>query len=164
MKAIEINGEIKTYGKIPSEWNGVLNYNSASNIEQQELDGWKQVELPQYDGRTHRLGEYYDNGTVVTKDAIQLSNEQIAQNVANELGSYLDEVYPLWERIKHTAYGSECMLAMIQQQPYDADKLSMVQELLDWVTRCRNSAEDMVTELYTNGTIPSFEFEQRPVL
>ena len=78
-------------------------------------DGWKDVVIADHNPLTHRLGDIELQGDVYTHPIIQLDNETIINNVSEQLGDYLDEEYPLWERIKHTAYGSEAMLAMIQE-------------------------------------------------
>lgn len=128
-------------------------------------------ERPIYDYRTHRI-ERVETYTVaigellpiwrVTYELHKLSNEDIQANVEQVLGDYLDKVYPLWERIKHTSIGSESMLAMIQGLEYDADKLAYVQGQLDWVTLCREEAKDQITALYVDGILPTFNFTERP--
>ena len=162
MVAIYTDGEIKRYGKIPAVWNGIINYNSDNNIEQQQVDGWKPLVTPEYNYRIEKLGDIVLDGEVYKYTVEPLPVETVVENVQDELGSYLDDVYPLWERIKHTAYGSEAMLAMIQGTEYDVDRLAMVQNLLAWITRCRKDAENQINEFVNNGVIPSFEFEARP--
>lgn len=163
MVAIEIEDIITQFSKIPSTWNGILNYNSVNNIEQQVLDGWKDVIIPDYNYLIEKLSELKLSKGVYTKDKIPLSNEAIKINIEQLLGSHLDESYPLWERIKHTSISSEYTLSIMQGVDYDSDKLTYIQGQLDWVTRCRIEAKKMITDLYENKIIPSFEFEKRPV-
>ena len=158
--------------------NKTVNYPNRSLVPLINHNGGEQFyeivenERPQFDYRTHRVErvETYNDENIgellplweVTYTLHQLSNEQIKANVEQTLGDYLDEVYPLWERIKHTSIGSEAMLSMIQGNAYDTDSLAYVQGQLAWVTNCRQEAKDMIVELYTNGTLPSFNFSERP--
>ena len=51
--AIELEGIITRYSKIPSVWNSVLNYNSINNTTQQVSDGWKDLFNPDFGSRLH---------------------------------------------------------------------------------------------------------------
>ena len=70
MKAIEINGEIKTFGSVPKRWsdeNGLhLNIGDGSAF------GFKDVVTPTYDGRIEELANLHLEGDVFTYDVIDL--------------------------------------------------------------------------------------------
>jgi hypothetical protein len=69
MKAIEINGEIKTYGSVPKKWstdNGLY-----LNIGDGSAFGFKDVVMPTFDGRIEELTNLHLDGDVYTYDIIE---------------------------------------------------------------------------------------------
>ena len=70
MKAIEINGEIKTFSSIPKKFNhnGKL-YLSLNETTSSEL-GFKDVVTPNFDGRVEELSNLHLDGDVYTYDVI----------------------------------------------------------------------------------------------
>ena len=70
MKAILVNGEIKTFGSVPKKWsdeNGLhLNIGDGSAF------GFKDVVTPTYDGRIEELANLHLEGDVFTYDVIDL--------------------------------------------------------------------------------------------
>ena len=68
MKAIEINGEIKTFSSVPKKWsteNGLyLNIGDGASL------GFKDVVYPTYDGRIEELSNLHLEGDVYTYDVI----------------------------------------------------------------------------------------------
>lgn len=69
MKAIEINGEIKTFEKLPKSWtndNGTyLNLKDGYDL------GFKDVVVPEYDERINQIGDIYLDGDVFTYEIIE---------------------------------------------------------------------------------------------
>ena len=66
MKAIEINGEIKTFGSVPKKWsdeNGL-----HLNIVDGSAFGFKEVVTPTYDSRIEELENLHLDGDVYTYD------------------------------------------------------------------------------------------------
>jgi len=62
MRAIEINGEIKVFNKLPSTWNGKKHYMGgfgSSPAEVLEEEGFYEIADPQYDPTIEELGELY---------------------------------------------------------------------------------------------------------
>ena len=62
MRAININGEIKIYNKLPNYWNGKKHYVggfASSPVEVLEEEGFYEVVDPQYDPAIEELGELY---------------------------------------------------------------------------------------------------------
>ena len=69
MKAILINGEIKTFGSVPKKWsdeNGL-----HLNIKDGSAFGFKDVVTPNYDGRIEELANLHLDGDVYTYDVIE---------------------------------------------------------------------------------------------
>ena len=58
MKAVNIDGNIKTYSVLPKTWNNILNFQKAS-VEVQQQEGFYDVVKPEYDPFTQKLGEIY---------------------------------------------------------------------------------------------------------
>jgi len=69
MKAIEINGEIKTFGRLPKSWsddNGL-----HLNMKDGSAYGFKHVVYPEHDGRIEELTNLHLDGDVYTYDVIE---------------------------------------------------------------------------------------------
>jgi hypothetical protein len=84
MKAIEINGEIKTFSRVPKTWtdeNGLhLNIGDGSAF------GFKDVVTPTYDGRIEELANLHLDGDVFTYDVIEmLIKETLAELKADRI-------------------------------------------------------------------------------
>ena len=59
MKAIEINGKIKTYNTLPSSWGNIIGgFNLLSNEELKSY-GFYDVVIPEYDSRIQNIGDLY---------------------------------------------------------------------------------------------------------
>ena len=59
MKAIEINGEIKIYNKLPNSWKGVMgNFSKLSDEEIKEY-GFYDVIMPSFDNQIEELGNMF---------------------------------------------------------------------------------------------------------
>lgn len=68
MKAIEINGEIKTFGRLPKVWND--QNGTHLNIGDGSALGFKEVVTPTHDGRIEELANLHLEGDVYTYDVI----------------------------------------------------------------------------------------------
>ena len=70
MKAILVNGEIKTFGSVPKTWsdeNGLhLNIGDGASL------GFKDVVYPTYDARVQELANLHLDGDVYTYDVIEM--------------------------------------------------------------------------------------------
>ena len=66
MKAIEINGTIKVYSKLPNSWKGVMGNFSKLSDEEIKNYGFYDVIIPEYDIVTQELGNIYFNKNVFT--------------------------------------------------------------------------------------------------
>jgi hypothetical protein len=84
MKAILVNGEIKTFGSVPKKWsdeNGLhLNIGDGSAF------GFKDVVYPEFDGRFEELTNLHLDGDVYTYDVIERPiKETLAELKANKV-------------------------------------------------------------------------------
>jgi hypothetical protein len=86
MKAIEINGEIKTFGSVPKSWtddNGL-----HLNIGDGSVFGFKDVVIPDFDGRIEKLENLHLDGDVYTYDVVDRTIEgTLAELKANKISS-----------------------------------------------------------------------------
>lgn len=69
MKAIEINGEIKTFGSVPKNWKDSTG--TYFNIGDGAAFGFKDVVTPAYDSRIEELSNLHLAGDVYTYDVIE---------------------------------------------------------------------------------------------
>jgi len=89
MKAVEINGNIKTFGTLPKSWdsNGttILNFNKLSDIDAQAY-GFYDVVQPTYDSRIEELKNLHLDREVYTYDVIEKPiKETLAELKANKI-------------------------------------------------------------------------------
>ena len=81
MKAIEINGEIKTFVTVPKTWsdeNGLhLNIGDGSSV------GFKNVVTPDYDGRVQKLENLHLEGDVYTYDVVDITFDETLSVLKN---------------------------------------------------------------------------------
>jgi len=91
MKAIEINGEIKIYNKLPNSWKGVMgNFSKLSNEEIKEY-GFYDVVMPNFDNQIEELGNMFFKESIdaytypVNEKNILETLEQLKENKKNQL-------------------------------------------------------------------------------
>ena len=70
MKAIEINGQIKIYDRLPKSWGNVLGGFDLLSDDELKNYGFYDVVIPEYDSRIQQLGDlYFDSASeTFTKD------------------------------------------------------------------------------------------------
>jgi len=101
MKAIEINGQIKQYSKLPSSWGNVLGGFDLLSNDELKTYGFYDVVIPDHDSRVEDLGElYFDSASeTFTKDVsdrtwvltlAELKEQQI-NNFKHSTGTKLQE-------------------------------------------------------------------------
>jgi len=84
MKAIEINGEIKTFGSVPKNWTDESGLHL--NIGDGSAFGFKDVVYPEFDGRFEELTNLHLNGDVYIYDVIEKPiKETLAELKANKV-------------------------------------------------------------------------------
>ena len=81
MKAIDINGKIKQYSKLPSSWGNILGGFDLLSDEQLKTYGFYDVVIPDWDSNIQELGDLYFNNAseTFTKD---VSNKTWIQTLA----------------------------------------------------------------------------------
>jgi len=91
MKAIEINGEIKIYNKLPNSWKGVMgNFSKLSDEEIKEY-GFYDVVTPSFDNQIEELGNMFFKESIdaytypVNEKNILETLEQLKENKKNQL-------------------------------------------------------------------------------
>ena len=71
MKAIEINGKIKTYNRLPKDYvvdgTTIVNFNKLSKEEEEDY-GFFDVVMPSYDSVTQQISNLHFDGSVFTYD------------------------------------------------------------------------------------------------
>jgi len=75
MKAIEINGQIKQYSKLPSSWGNVLGGFDLLSDGGLKTHGFYDVVIPDYDSRIQEIGDLYFDSTseTFTGDVLNLT-------------------------------------------------------------------------------------------
>lgn len=83
MKAIDINGEIKTYNELPQSWEGVMGNFSMLSEDEIKQYGFYDVVIPDYDSRIEVKSEIYWNSEneVFTYDI----SDKVLSNTLQEL-------------------------------------------------------------------------------
>ena len=152
MKAIEINGQIKTYDRLPKSWGNVLGgFNLLSDDELKNY-GFYDVVIPEYDSRVEDLGNlYFDSASeTFTKDVsdktwpqtLEELKEQQIDNFKHRIGAELAKTD--WNVIRNQEIGDEI----------PADITSTRQALRD---QCDN-VESEINSKSTKAAVMSYDF------
>jgi len=115
MKAIEINGQIKTYDKLPSSWGNVLGGFDLLSDDELKNYGFYDVVIPNYDSRIQKIGDlYFDSASeTFTKDIsdrtwtqtlAELKEQQI-NNFKSRVGDFLRKTD--WYVIRNQETGND---------------------------------------------------------
>ena len=115
MKAIDINGQIKQYSKLPQSWGNILGgFDLLSDTELKEY-GFYDVIIPEYDSRIEVVGDlYFDSASeTFTKDisdrtwvlTLEELKEQQINNFNHSTGSKLQQTD--WYIIRNQETGVE---------------------------------------------------------
>ena len=111
MKAIEINGNIKTFARVPKVWNDSNGLHL--NIGDGAAFGFKDVVYPEIDSRIEEFGSLKLDGDVYTYDVIEkpiketlaeLKINKVSQ-LKSKVGSKLSQTD--WYVIRHADVGTE---------------------------------------------------------
>lgn len=136
MKAIEINGEIKTFGTLPKSWND--NNGTHFNLKDGYHLGFKDVVIPDYDSRVQQLSNLRLDGNVYTYDVIDIT--------FSETLSELKE-----SKIKASKLAAEAKLQEIQwywdREVRTGGKKIVPQEVKDLDAFIRSSQENVEAEI-----------------
>ena len=114
---------------------------------------------------TEEINEYsHIKNAYVEYEITDISNEEIIERLNISLGTYLDEVYPLWERAKHAGEGSYILWNKTESDltTEELTRKSYIDNMYNWITRCRKERDEREKNLIENNEFPSFEWEPRP--
>jgi len=138
MKAIEINGEIKTFGSVPKKWsdeNGLhLNIGDGSAF------GFKDVVYPEIDSRIEELGSLKLDGDVYTYDVLdktftetlaELKAEKVSQ-LKSIIGSKLSVTD--WYVIRNADVGTEIPAAIKESRADLRDQSDILEAEINALT------------------------------
>jgi hypothetical protein len=129
---------------------------------------------PTFDSRTHSIArqetwtnEPHPTYTHILKMSVtwtltQKSNEQIIEALTSVLGDYLDENYPMAIRLKHLKEGVELALLTPNKTDEQVARLTYITSLGDWLNVCRVERDDQEAALTNDGTLPTFQFTEKP--
>jgi hypothetical protein len=119
MKAIEINGEIKTFSRVPKTWkddNGVhLNFDKVENPQDYSFFD---VVMPTYDSRIEELDNLHLDGNVYTYNVVdktipQTLAELKSQKISNLNHSISSELSKTdWYVVRYADVGTEIPAAI----------------------------------------------------
>jgi hypothetical protein len=138
MKAILVNEEIKTFGKVPSSWtdeNGThLNIGDGASV------GFKDVVYPTYAPRIEKLDNLHLNGDVYTYDIVNITIEgtlaELKEQKVSELkmmvGSQLSTTD--WYVIRHADVGTEIPAAIKEARADLRDQSNIVEAQINALT------------------------------
>lgn len=136
MKAIEINGEIKTFGTLPKSWTD--NDGTHLNLKDGSHLGFKDVVIPDYDSRVQQLSNLHLDGDVYTYDVVDIT--------FSETLSELKE-----GKIKASKLAAEAKLQEIQwywDREVRTEGVKLVpQEIKDLDASIRSSQENVEAEI-----------------
>ena len=133
MKAIETNGQINTYDKLPSSWGNVLGGFDLLSDEELKEYGFYDVVIPDWDSNIQELGDlYFDNANeTFTKDVSDKTwvktlselKEQQINNFKHSTGSKLQETD--WYIIKNqeTGYAIPADITLARQALRDQSEV-----------------------------------------
>ncbi len=138
MKAILVNGEIKTFSRVPKSWtdeNGThLNIGDGASL------GFKDVVQPTYDSRIQELDNLNLDGDVYTYDVVdktipqtlaELKSQKIS-NLKHSIGSELSKTD--WYVVRNADVGTEIPAAIKEARADLRDQSDIVEAEINALT------------------------------
>ena len=152
MKAININGKIKQYSKLPSSWGNVLGGFDLLSDDELKTYGFYNVVIPEYDGRVQQSGDlYFDSvSETFTKDVSDRTWIQtLAELKGQQINNYKSQInlqlsITDWYIIRNQEIGDAI----------PADITSARQALRDQA----DSVESEINALTTKKAVMSYDF------
>ena len=105
---------------------------------------------------TNELHKEYKHFQIVNKiyRKIELSKDDVINNLNNNYGQYLDSQYPQVERLNHTI---ELLIGTSEERK------QYISNLQEWLLKCKEDRKKRINDYLENNTFPSFEnFIQKP--
>jgi hypothetical protein len=152
MKAIEINGQIKTYNKLPKSWGNVLGGFNLLSDEQLKSYGFYDIDIPDYDERIQYAEDlYFDStGEIFTKD---ISNKTWDETLS-ELKTYQINIFN--KQINFKLSETDWYIVRNQEAgvAIPADVTTVRQALRDQA----DTVESEINALTTKKAVMSYDF------
>ncbi len=151
MKAIEINGKIKVYNKLPNSWKGVMGNFSKLSEEEIQQYGFYDLIIPEYNQKTQELGEiYFENNKyyykVLEKTWDETLNE-LKEMKLNELN------YNTKSKLKNTDW------YYIRKLDRNIDVPQEVEDSRTTILNNHNDHETEINALTKKEDVVKYEFE-----
>lgn len=152
MKAIQINGSIKIYSKLPKTWGTVIGgFNLLSDSDLQSY-GFYDIVVPEYNSSTQTLGdiEFDSNNNVYTYSVINLTwSETLSELKASKIAS-------LKEQYRNKLSKTDWYFTRKQE-----DNIDVPQDILDLRSILKsecNTHESAINALTTKVKVAEYEF------
>jgi hypothetical protein len=96
---------------------------------------------------------------------IDSTPQQVIQTLNKSLGEFLDIEYPLWERAKHAGEGNYILWSKSEGDLTieELARKKYIDDTYTWISNCRKERDNKENEFLTNGTLPSLDWEARPI-
>lgn len=151
MVAIEINGQIKTYNKLPKSWGKIIGgFDTLSNEEAQAF-GFYNVVIPDYNSATQQLGEIYFDTDRFTYDVSSKtwteSLSELKENKINNLQVHTNRL------LSNTDW------YVIRKSERNIDIPQDIQDARAAILLDHDTKESEINAKTTKADVVSYEFE-----
>jgi len=152
MKAIEINGQIKQYSKIPSSWGNVLGGFNLLSDDKLKSYGFYDVNIPEYDSRVSYASDlFFDSSSETFTKTI---TSKTWDETLSELKTY--QINTFNKQINFKLSETDWYIVRNQETGADvpAEITTARQELRDQA----NTVESEINALTTKEDVMSYDF------
>lgn len=152
MKAIDINGEIKIYSKLPKSWGNIIGgFNTLSDEEAKEY-GFYDVVSPDYDNKVQNLGDiYFDSDNEVFTYAVnnRTWDESLSELKLNKIESLRNDTN---NKLAETDW------YVIRNAERSIDIPQDIQDARAAILSNHDTSESEINALSTKKSVVSYEF------
>ena len=152
MKAININGQIKLYGRLPKSWGNIIGgFNTLSDEEVKEY-GFYDVVNPDFDNATQNFGDIYfdSNNEVFTYSVEDITfNETLAELKESKIESLRDYTN---KKLAETDW------YVIRNAERSIDIPQDIQDARAAILSNHDTSESEINALSTKKSVVSYEF------
>jgi hypothetical protein len=153
MKAIDINGEIKIYSKLPKSWGNIIGgFNTLSDEEAKEY-GFYDVVSPDYDNKVQNLGDiYFDSDNEVFTYAVnnRTWDESLSELKLNKIESLRNDTN---NKLAETDW------YVIRSAERSIDIPQDIQDARAAILSNHDTSESDINALTTKKSVANYEFE-----
>jgi len=153
MKAIDINGEIKIYSKLPKSWGNIIGGFNTLSDEEAKGYGFYDVVNPDFDNATQNFGDIYfdSNNEVFTYSVEDITfNETLAELKENKIESLKEYTN---QKLAKTDWH------IIRKAERNIDIPQDVQDARAEILSQHNTKESEINALSTKKSVVSYEFK-----